>query len=40
MTGTEVMPVRESAECLKLKARAMYCLVPGGGTSAIKAGRH
>ena len=27
MTGTEVMTVRESAECLQVKARAMYRLV-------------
>ena len=40
MTGTEVMPVRESAECLKLKARAMYRLVPAGENPAIKAGRY
>ena len=38
MTGTELMTVRESAECLKVKARSMYRLVAAGETPAFEVG--
>lgn len=37
MTGPEVVTVRESSECLKVKAHAMYRLVAAGEVPAFKA---
>ena len=37
MTGPEAVTVRESSECLKVKAHAMYRLVAAGEIPAFKA---